>query len=99
MKIKKEQIIIISVLITLFTFLFLGLLIEKILLKFEIINDYGYIGTSYFESIYNLFYDKDGLYDAPNLFFYLINFIITFISIKKIITFIIQVGNKINPNY
>ncbi|WP_396160735.1 hypothetical protein, partial [Flavobacterium sp.] len=75
MKIKKEQIIIISVLITLFTFLYLGLLIEKILLKFEIINDYGYTGTSYFESIYNLFYDKDGLYDAPNLFFYTFTFI------------------------
>ncbi len=94
MKIKKEQIIIISVLITLFTFLFLGLLIEKILLKFEIINDYGYIGTSYFESIYNLFYDKDGLYDAPNLFFYTFTFIITLLIVYYILDFLNELINK-----
>jgi hypothetical protein len=91
---KKEQIIIISVLITLITFPFSGLIIEKFLLKFEITNDYGYTGTSYFESIYNLFYDKDGLYDAPNLFFYTFTFIITLLIVYNLLHFSNILSNK-----
>lgn len=90
---------IIAFLISIVVFPIVGILIERLLHIVKIIDDYGYIGTPYLNWFYHLFFYKDGLYDAPNLFFYLINFIITFISIKKIITFIIQVGNKINPNY
>lgn len=90
---------IIAFLISIVVFPIVGILIERLLHIVKIIDDYGYIGTPDLNWFYHLFFYKDGLYDAPNLFFYLINFIITFISIKKIITFIIQVGNKINPNY
>ncbi len=91
---KKIHLEIISVLISLITFPFLGLLIEGLSLNFGIIDDYGYIGSSYFESIYNLFHDKDGLYDAPNLFYYSFTFIITFLIIYNLLHFLNELSNK-----
>lgn len=87
---KKEKTIIISILITLISFLFLGVLIQELLLQVNIIDDYGYIGSSYFEWLYNLFHNKDGLYNAPNLFYYAITFIITFLIIYNLLNKLIR---------
>lgn len=85
---------IIAFLLSIVLFPFYGMFIEIYLLKWNVIDDYGYIGTHYLNWLYNLFFYRDGLYDAPNIFFYLVNFTLVYFVIKKIITFIIQVSNK-----
>ena len=91
---KKIHLEIISILISLITFPFFGILIERLLLEIDIIDDYGYIGSINFEWFYNLFHDKDGLYDAPNLFYYTFSFIITFLIIYCLLNFLNKLSNK-----
>jgi len=79
---------IISFLFAIILFPFIGIVEEHLLSFFNIIDDYGYVGYSFFNRFYNLFFNRNGIYDEPNLLFYLINFVIAYFIIKKIITFI-----------
>ena len=91
---NKTHVKIISFLIALIAFPFLGYLINELLLILKIINDYGYIGSSYFEWLYNIFYHRDGLYDYPNLIFSVSTFILTFLMIFKLWIYFKKLGNK-----
>jgi hypothetical protein len=89
---------IISFLFAIILFPFIGIVEERLLSFFKIIDDYGYVGHSFFNRFYNLFFNRYGIYDEPNLLFYLLNFVIAYLIIKKIITFILNF-KPTNTNY
>ncbi len=87
-----------SFLFALLVFPCIGIIEERLLSLFKIIDGYGYVGHPFFNRFYNLFFNKNGIYDEPNLLFYLINFVIAYFIIKKIITFILNF-KPTNTNY
>ena len=91
---KINKIKIISGLIAVIIFPLLGFLIENLMILINVLDEYGYIGSSDFKFLYNLFYVKDGLYNMPSKFHYLIMFLLTFIIVFKLINFAINKSNK-----
>lgn len=84
----KIQLNILSGILALITFPYLVYGLGLFLSQSKLTDDYGYSGPYFLEWVYDLFIFRDGLYDAPNLWFYLTVFVFTFIMVRKLVVLI-----------
>lgn len=63
---------------------FIGFLFENILAFLGNVDDYGHSNSKMFGWVYNLLHQRDGLYDMPNIFFYLLIVLINILIYRLI---------------
>lgn len=79
------------------TILFIvGYIIETILILVCKVDDYGYAKNKSVAWMYNFLHERDGLYDMPNIFFYIIVIVVSFKLSVLLFNILERFMNKLN---
>lgn len=74
-------------------FFLIGFLFESFLVFLGNVDEYGTPKNKYLGWIYDIFHQRDGLYDMPNMFFLLLIIIINMFLFKFIFNYFIKDNN------